>query len=76
MTTTSSVLTGDMLQAFAGRGADHDRDNTFFNQEFEDLKAAGYLVGPVPEELGGGGLSLLDSCMEQRKLAYHARLFS
>ena len=36
------------------------------------LKAAGYLVQAVPEELGGLGLSLAEVCQQQRRLAYSA----
>jgi len=71
-TTTNTVLTDALLHNCASRVATYDQENRFFDEDFEELKAAGYLVGPVPTELGGGGLTLLDSCREQRKLAYHA----
>lgn len=67
-----SVLTDDLLQRCHERAPGYDRDNKFFTEDFEELKAAGYLVGPVPEEFGGGGLSLAESCLEQERLAYHA----
>jgi|TARA_R110002072_G_scaffold49863_29_gene135080 alkylation response protein AidB-like acyl-CoA dehydrogenase len=67
-----TVLSDDLLQRCAARAAGYDRDNKFFTEDFEELKAAGYLSGPVPTEFGGGGLSLAESCAEQRRLAYHA----
>ena len=67
-----SVLSQDLLTRFAGRAADYDRKNSFFHEDFADLKAAGYLTLPVPRELGGRGLTLAQMCREQRRLAYHA----
>jgi len=68
----NSVLTDAMLQGFAERRARYDRENRFFDEDFADLKKAGYLTLPVPAELGGGGLSLAEMCREQRRLAYYA----
>jgi alkylation response protein AidB-like acyl-CoA dehydrogenase len=67
-----SVLSQDLLARFASRAADYDRKNSFFHEDFADLKAAGYLTLPVPRELGGRGLSLAQMCREQRRLAYYA----
>jgi alkylation response protein AidB-like acyl-CoA dehydrogenase len=67
-----SVLTDEMLSRFDSRAASYDRENRFFAQDFEELRTAGYLLGPVPKELGGSGLTLTESCREQRRLAYHA----
>ncbi|MBS0643067.1 MAG: acyl-CoA/acyl-ACP dehydrogenase [Proteobacteria bacterium] len=61
-----------MLRAFAERRAGYDRENRFFQEDFEDLKKAGYLTLPVPRELGGRGLTLAEMCREQYRLAYHA----
>ena len=72
MTSPSSVLDDNLLQTFVERTQVYDRENRFFAEDFEDLRKAGYLVGPVPQELGGRGLSLLESCREQRRLAYYA----
>jgi alkylation response protein AidB-like acyl-CoA dehydrogenase len=65
-------LTEEMLAGFDARAASYDRENRFFEQDFEELRAAKYLVMPVPEHFGGGGLSLADVCRQQRRLAYHA----
>jgi hypothetical protein len=72
LTENKSVLTDELLQACASRAAGYDRDNTFFMEDFAELKEAGYLLGPVPKEFGGGGLSLAESCRAQSRLAYHA----
>jgi alkylation response protein AidB-like acyl-CoA dehydrogenase len=50
----------------------YDRENRFFDEDFEELKNAGYLTMAVPKELGGMGMTLAEVCREQRRLAYHA----
>jgi alkylation response protein AidB-like acyl-CoA dehydrogenase len=65
-------LTDEMLARFAGRAEKYDRENTFFTEDFEDLRRAGYLKLAVPKELGGYGLKLADVVREQRRLGYHA----
>ncbi len=69
---SASRLTGEMLARFDSRAATYDRENRFFDQDFEELRAAKYLVIPVPEKFGGPGLNLAEVCREQRRLAYHA----
>jgi alkylation response protein AidB-like acyl-CoA dehydrogenase len=61
-----------MLARFETRAAAYDRENRFFDQDFEELRSSGYLQLPVPPEFGGVGLSLSAMCQEQRRLAYHA----
>ncbi|MCM4155332.1 acyl-CoA dehydrogenase family protein [Gramella sp. AN32] len=54
------------------RAAHYDANNLFFQEDFEELKGAGYLLIAVPEEFGGYGM-LMDECETlTRKLAYHA----
>ncbi|HXS21703.1 MAG TPA: acyl-CoA dehydrogenase family protein [Steroidobacteraceae bacterium] len=65
-------LTGEMLRRFDSRAAGYDRENRFFAEDFEELRAAKYLLLPVPKELGGGGMPLAGVCREQRRLAYYA----
>jgi alkylation response protein AidB-like acyl-CoA dehydrogenase len=67
-----SPLTQEMLMRFDSRAATYDRENRFFDQDFEELRGAKYLVLPVPTEFGGSGLSLAEVCREQRRLAYYA----
>ncbi len=66
------VLTQEMLQRFQERAPQYDRENRFFEEDFEELRASGYLTMAVPEELGGRGYTLADTCREQRRLGYYA----
>jgi alkylation response protein AidB-like acyl-CoA dehydrogenase len=67
-----SVLSDELLRGCAERCAGYDRDNRFFQEDFDELKGAGYLTMAVPRELGGRGLTLAQFCREQRRLAYYA----
>lgn len=67
-----SPLSDEMLARFDSRAATYDRENRFFDEDFEELRAAKYLVLPLPQEFGGPGLSLAEVCREQRRLAYYA----
>jgi alkylation response protein AidB-like acyl-CoA dehydrogenase len=69
---TSGGLTEEMLARFDARAASYDRENRFFDRDFEELRAAKYLAMPVPEQFGGAGLSLAEVCRQQRRLAYYA----
>jgi len=68
----ASPLDSEMLARFESRAATYDRENRFFDQDFEELRAAGYLRLPVPAELGGTGFTLAETAREQRRLAYYA----
>jgi alkylation response protein AidB-like acyl-CoA dehydrogenase len=70
--TAISPLSDQLLDRCGERAAGYDRDNRFFTEDFNELRAAGYLKMAVPEELGGLGLSLAEVCREQRRLAYRA----
>jgi hypothetical protein len=63
------VLSKDLLEHFARRAADYDRENGFFFENFEELRQANYLLAAVPKEFGGLGLTLAETCQEQRRLA-------
>jgi alkylation response protein AidB-like acyl-CoA dehydrogenase len=67
-----SVLTEEMLARFASRAASYDQENRFFEEDFEELRKAKYLLLPLPSEFGGAGMTLAEVCLEQRRLAYHA----
>jgi alkylation response protein AidB-like acyl-CoA dehydrogenase len=69
---TASILTSDILERCASRAAAYDRDNRFFQEDFDELKAAGYLLLSVPKAFGGFGLNLAEVCREQARLAYWA----
>jgi alkylation response protein AidB-like acyl-CoA dehydrogenase len=66
------LLTEDMLERFRTRAPAYDRDNKFFQEDFDELKAAGYLEMTVPKELGGLGFSLYDVSEVTRRLAMYA----
>jgi alkylation response protein AidB-like acyl-CoA dehydrogenase len=65
-------LTEEMLARFDSRAATYDRENRFFDQDFEELRLAKYLLMPLPKNFGGPGLSLAEVCRAQRRLAYYA----
>ena len=72
ITREGSLLTEDMLARFDERAPEYDRENRFFTEDFEELRASGYLLAAVPVELGGSGLRLNEVMRLQRQLAYHA----
>ena len=57
-TSADQLLTDEMLARFDERAPQYDRDNTFFTEDFEELRASGYLLASVPTEFGGLGLNL------------------
>jgi alkylation response protein AidB-like acyl-CoA dehydrogenase len=66
------VLTDEMLERFDARCPIYDRDNRFFQEDWDELKASGYLNIALPTEYGGLGMSLAEANRLQRRLAYHA----
>jgi alkylation response protein AidB-like acyl-CoA dehydrogenase len=69
---SGSLLTDEMLTRFSARAPKYDQESSFFAEDFDELRRAGYLKLAVPVELGGSGLNLADVVREQRRLAYHA----
>jgi hypothetical protein len=55
-----------MLQRLRERAPGYDRENRFFQEDFDELRQAGYLAIAVPRELGGGALSFAD-CNARRR---------
>ena len=61
-TTNEPILTDEMLQRFGQRAPTYDRENRFFHEDFDELRAAGYLKlagaeGPRrPRPVAGRGL--------------------
>src|SRR5438094_9543076 len=53
-----SVLTQSLLDRCRERAPLYDRENRFCQEDFDELKAAGYLLMTVPRELGGLGMNL------------------
>lgn len=62
----------DIFNRCTQRASGYDRENRFCIEDFEELKKAGYLKLPLPEEFGGFGLNLHEVAGKQRELAYHA----
>jgi len=68
----TSPLSDDMLQRFHERAPIYDRENRFFDEDFEELRASGYLTLMVPREFGGQGYTLAQVADQQHRLAYYA----
>ncbi len=64
-----TVLTEDTLDRCAERTAIYDRENRFFDEDFEELRSSGYLLMAVPTEFGGLEMGLAEVCAETRRLA-------
>lgn len=62
-------LAGRLADQFAKRAAEHDRDNTFPHENYDDLRAAGLLRLTVPTELGGQGATLAEVLPVLERLA-------
>ena len=71
-TAPKHVISDDILARCRERAPVYDRENRFFDEDFEELRDAGYLLSAVPKELGGLGLSFAEVCQEQRRLAYYS----
>lgn len=72
VTTTPSILTEALLARCRERAPVYDRENRFFQEDFEELKAAGYLRMALPREFGGFGMNLAQVGRETRRLAGYA----
>ena len=62
-------LPDDLIERIRGRAAGYDRENAFFTEDLEELRAHGYLTVFVPKEFGGPGLSLNQVTRLQQRLA-------
>jgi alkylation response protein AidB-like acyl-CoA dehydrogenase len=71
-TLTRDLLSDDMLRRFDERAPEYDRNNTFFTEDWQELKDSGYLTCAVPTEYGGSGLGLDQYVALVRELAYRA----
>jgi alkylation response protein AidB-like acyl-CoA dehydrogenase len=72
LTSVDELLTEEMLARFDERSPRYDRDNSFFTDDFEELRASGYLLASIPPEFGGHGLNLAEINRLQRRIAYVA----
>jgi alkylation response protein AidB-like acyl-CoA dehydrogenase len=57
---SSSMLSQPLLDRCRERAPGYDRDNTFCLEDFNELKAAGYLKMTIPKEFGGLGMGELE----------------
>ena len=69
---TLGLLPQSALDTFRARAGTYDRENRFFQEDFDDLTAAGYLRMAVPREFGGLGYSLHQVAQETRRVAMYA----
>ena len=72
MPETPFQLAEDLLKRCRERAVGYDRDNRFAQEDFDELKEAGYLNIAVPSEMGGHGLTMTEVMEQTRRLAYHA----
>src|SRR5262245_12675872 len=63
-------LAATHAEDFKTRVAQHDRENTFPFENVKAMKDSGYTNMTAPEELGGGGVNVLDLTLAQERLAY------
>jgi alkylation response protein AidB-like acyl-CoA dehydrogenase len=64
---STGILPTTTLETFRSRAAGYDRENRFFQEDFDDLRQAGYLRMAVPKELGGLGFLLADVARKTKK---------
>jgi alkylation response protein AidB-like acyl-CoA dehydrogenase len=69
---TGSILSDALLERCRERAPHYDRENRFFQEDFEELRSAGYLLQAVPTEFGGLGYTLPEVARETRRLAQFA----
>jgi alkylation response protein AidB-like acyl-CoA dehydrogenase len=67
-----SILSQPLLETLRSRAATYDRENRFFQEDFDDLRAAGYLRMAIPREFGGLDMKLAQVARETRLLARYA----
>lgn len=65
-------LSDDMITAFGARARSYDESNSFFQQDWDDLREAGFLTINVPREFGGAGLTIGETAKELQRIAYRA----
>lgn len=65
----AQYLPDDLLERIRERAVVHDRENTFPQQDLDELREAGYLSILVPTALGGAGLGLEQAVLLQQRLA-------
>lgn len=69
---SDAILSEALLTRCRERAAQYDRENRFFQEDFDELKQAGYLLMSVPREFGGHGMTLAEIGRQTRRLASYA----
>src|SRR5215510_7303317 len=69
---SGSALSEQLLARCRERAPGYDRDNRFFQEDFDELNAAGYLRMAIPREFGGLGMNVAEVGRETRRLAQYA----
>jgi alkylation response protein AidB-like acyl-CoA dehydrogenase len=67
-----SILSEELMLRCRERAPVYDLENRFCQEDFDELKEAGYLKMVVPKEMGGHGMSMAEVMMETRRLANYA----
>lgn len=67
-----TMISQEMLNRFRDRAPIYDRENRFFQEDWDEVKASGFLTALVPADLGGGGLSLAEYCTQLQEIAKYA----
>lgn len=70
--TLDALLGPDLLARMDERAPSYDRDNTFFQEDFDELRASGFLDIALPTEYGGHGLGLDQVSRAIGRIAYVA----
>lgn len=71
-TLTMPQIADDLLQQIHDRAPAYDRENRFFQDDWDALKASGFLTLNVPKDLGGKGYTVSQVCAELQRLAEQA----
>jgi alkylation response protein AidB-like acyl-CoA dehydrogenase len=66
------ILTPDLLGRIRERAAGYDATNSFCTEDFEELRAAGYLKAMLPAAQGGFDWGMEQTTAAQRLLGAHA----
>jgi alkylation response protein AidB-like acyl-CoA dehydrogenase len=66
------VVSQELLDTMRARAGGYDRDNRFFQEDFNDLRAAGYLRMALPKHFGGLDMTLAEVARETRRVAQYA----
>src|SRR3954454_22602192 len=68
----TSPLTEEIIEACASRAATYDRENRFFQEDWDALKASGFTKLNLPKAYGGFGYNLGEVSRELQRLAERA----